>query len=156
MGNTFVNLKIDGDCWNGVPETARKRSAEKVMQALAAPVAIDDSNPINFRINTQPSVGAGEVCRLDLSLRLTAIAGTESAKLLSEELKRAVKLLSPRNKPGTRINIDISLSALLTDFYRAQNGFPALKPTEMGEQKTEKYAEAPKKPSDKKSGGKKK
>jgi hypothetical protein len=150
LGNTFINARIDGDCWNGVPPTENQRGAAKVMQALAVPGAINDSNPINFRIDTQPCVGKGEACRLDLSLRLTAIAGTESAKLLAEELKRAVKLLSPRNKPGTLINVDISLSALLTDFYRAQNGLPALKPTEMDGQKAAGPAKANKKPSSKK------
>jgi hypothetical protein len=161
MGDTFVNVKIDGDPWNGAPPTAGQRVRTMAMQLPSFVGKGDATTPINFHIKTLPCAGEGGVCRLEIVESLVAIAGTDSAKRLLVQLAQGVRLLRSKEfLPGQQIPIDLDLSALFADFFKAQGTEQPLRPKGYGAKvapnKASKPAKASSKPSDKKPGSKKK
>jgi hypothetical protein len=123
MGDTFVNLKMDGDPWNGAPPTALVKP--RVM-ALRMPLLGNESaEPVAFQFKTLPSAGEGNICRLEILEVVTVVGGTASAKALAKDLRQAARvLIDPKNQSGNHIKLEFNLTALFADFFNCAKPMP--------------------------------
>ncbi len=121
-----VTFGVSGDPMGNTPLAMTKSKPlsqvqNKTLQqeAFVLPHNTMAQQPISFVVTTTPCGVEGQQCNLDIAERFVVIAGSESAKLLSAELKRAFVLLNSKKESGTQISFDLSISPLLVDFARA-------------------------------------
>jgi hypothetical protein len=128
MGNGISGLQanVGGEPTGPMPLLTRPsmrmaKSGDTKADALIAVPAVP-LQPLNFGLRAVPIDGE-KASELVFTERLIAVAGTDSAKLLAAELKKALAALTRISKPDTLIHLEISLSGLLGDFalYQQRN-----------------------------------